>query len=168
MWVTQLTSWYPRRCTQRPAKWALKLCMLGAFTESAFCQHRRWNTSVCTVTRLRARQRRNRDSIPGTTKGLSPHSQSPERFWHTPTFLCHGYWEAPAPGGKEGVAWKEPVIHPIYCQDWERMGFNLYFHICLHRKNFVAFVLHAVISTVTKVLIALSWLFELCSAQREI
>jgi hypothetical protein len=124
MWVIQLTSWYPRRCSQRPAKWALKLCMLDAFTESAFCQHKRWNTSVCAVTRLRAGQRRNHDSIPGTTKGLSPHSQSPERFWHTPTFLCHGYWEAPVPGGKEGVAWKEPVIHQSIAKTEKEWGWT--------------------------------------------
>jgi hypothetical protein len=113
IWVTRLTPWYPRRCTQRPANLALKHCMLDAFTESAFCQYRSWNTSVCTVTRLQAGQRRNHDSIPGTTKWLSPHSQSPEQFWCKPNFLCHGYWEAPVPGGKETVAWKGPVIQSI-------------------------------------------------------
>jgi len=79
--------------------------MLVAFTESDFCQYRSWNTSVCTVHRLRAGQRRNHVSIPGTTKELSPHSHSPERFWRTPSFLCHGNWEAPAPGGKR--PWRE-------------------------------------------------------------
>jgi len=41
--------------------------------------------------------------FPARPRGC-PFIQSPEQFWRKPNFLCHGYWEAPAPRGKEAVA----------------------------------------------------------------